>query len=73
MKEATHQNGELKEKKIFLEKELKQSSDKVFDLRETIGNLETQVQQKGMNEHALEEEVLVSVFCLQQFCYTKKK
>lgn len=56
----TQQNVEYKERKVLLENELKQSIDKVFDLREMICNLETQVQEKGINEYALEEEVKVS-------------
>lgn len=44
---------------MILESELKQYIDKVFDLRETICNLETQVQEKGIIEAAMEEEVKV--------------
>lgn len=47
---------------MLLESELKQYIDKVFDLREMICTLETQVQEKGINEFALEEELKVSLF-----------
>lgn len=61
LKEITQQNAECKERKGILESELKQYIDKVFDLRETICNLETQIQEKGINEIALEEEVKVGL------------
>lgn len=44
------------EQKAKYEQDLKASIDKVFDLREIIADLETQVQSKTINEHVLNEK-----------------
>lgn len=57
VKEMTTILSDNDEKKLKLETELKASIDKIFDLREIISELETQIESNKLNEHVFCEKV----------------